>query len=204
LLTHVVSGAVAFNSLGEYACRLRYRKGAWQLQGDTQFTPGEGIAAARKQGAVPVANMRLALSAKGMEKSLPQPLARVKRISGKSELDALLAECRLAFAGKFDANDADAWFFLPEATPLTFTVYAVKTPGKKPQAADRIASYALKKGQAFVYSGNWLAWDKTTESMAPQFVLSASHKASGRESFLFSMPENENDGSCPGFVPLEK
>ena len=203
-LVYAVTGVDALDKLGEYACRLRRRQDAWRLQGDTVFTPAEGVEHTRtKQGAVPVVDMHVTVTDRGLEKTLPPPLARVKKIQGKNELDALVAKYGVQLVGAFDAKAPDTWFFLPETTPLTFAVHAVENRGGETEAANILASYVVEKGQAFVHSGTHLARNKTTQSMEPQFVISVFRGPDGSRSFLFFMPENENDSYCPGLAPLE-
>ena len=200
-----VAGAMSFDLLGEYAFRLRCQDGKWRLQGDTLLTVSDGIDYSNrvKQGATPVADLRLAVTAQGLEKSLPPPLAYVKKINKKSELDALAGKLGVTVAGKFVADAEDTWFFLPNLAPLTFTVHAVSTLGGDSEAADLIESYMMQEGQGFVYSGDWQGWDEETESMNLRFVIGASHEPSGQKSFLWLMPESENDSYCPGFAPLK-
>ena len=65
-----VVGALNIDSLGEYVFRLRKQENQWQLHGDTQFIPEPGIQASRFQGAVPVADMHVAVATRDPETAL--------------------------------------------------------------------------------------------------------------------------------------
>ena len=86
-----VTGAASIDSLGEYVFHLRQRDGKWRLRGDTQFVPDQGIRSERTQGAVPVADMGLAITARGLEKIQRAPSARTATANEPKALDALLA-----------------------------------------------------------------------------------------------------------------
>ncbi len=208
-----VTGAATIDVLGEYAFQLRYQgqkpllKGGftseWRLHGDTRFTSEQGHCN-RREGATPVADMKVRLTANGLGTSLPPPLALVTKVSGQKKLDELPAAFGAQLAGTFVADAKDTWFFLPVETPLTVTVHKVETSGGSSEATDILESYSVQAGQKFVYSGNQMAWNKDTESMEPQFVIAVSHEPSGRQHFLWYMPANENDALSPGFAPLNK
>jgi len=166
-----VAGAASFDWLGEYSFQLRYRDGKWALHGDTHFTPVRGIQFNRFLGATPVADMHVAVTASDLERTLPPPVAWVTKVKGKSELDALAAQFGSNMVGKFSADAEDTWFFLPNQTPLTFTVWKVENMGGDSSTSDVIASYVVQAGQNFVYSGNQMVWNEETQDRRPQFII---------------------------------
>ena len=188
-LSFAVAGAAEFDILGTYAGRLQYQSGKWKLQGDMQFVPETGVEWHREEESIPVQDLELAWVNGKFERKLPMPFASVQRIQSQAEFDALRNDYS-DIAGNFDATATDTWFFVPFATPATFTIHEIKNNGGDIELTGIKGKYPLKTGQAFVYSGNWQQFTEETGGMEFQYVISFQQGEGGEEHFLWFLPDD--------------
>lgn len=197
-LSFAVAGAGWIDVLGTYGCRLQYHNDKWDLQGDMQL---EGIKHHRTEEGIPVKDMRLAWTMRGVEKKIPMPFATVHRIEGRAAFDAL--QKGYAVVGDFEEIAHDIWCFIPFVTPTVFTVYGTKDTGGQLELTGVQEQHTLTTGQIFVYPRTWHVINEDGD-LEKQYVISIRHGDGEPESLLWTLPKAGDTATYllrPGFLP---